>query len=81
MGPVLAVIYLAIDEQTLRDRLASRTSNDFGKAPTELEAILSWHKVGETDYLRLGAAIIDATLPLHDVVDKVLEVAGKAADR
>ena len=69
------VIYLAIDEQTLRVRLASRTSNDFGKAPEELEAILSWHQVGEADYLRFGAAVIDATLPLHDVVDKVLEAA------
>jgi hypothetical protein len=54
--------------------LASRTSNDFGKAATELEAIL-WRRVGEADYVRLGAAIIDATLPLHDVVDKVLEAA------
>ena len=69
------VIYLVIDEQTLRDRLASRTSNDFGKAPNELEAILSWHKVAEADYVRLGAAIIDATLPLRNVVDRVLEAA------
>ncbi len=69
------VIYLAIDEQTLRDRLASRTSNDFGKAPEELEAILAWHKVGEADYRRWGAAVVDATLPLHDVVDQVLEAA------
>ena len=72
------VIYLAIDEPTLRDRLASRTSNDFGKTPWELEAILSWHQVGEADYERFGAVIIDATLPLHDVVDKVLEAAAGA---
>jgi hypothetical protein len=50
------VIYLAIDEPTIRNRLASRTSNDFGEASQELEAILSWHKVGEADYLRFGAA-------------------------
>jgi broad-specificity NMP kinase len=69
------VIYLAIDEQTLRDRLASRTSNDFGKAPEELEAILAWHEVGDADYLRFGAVIVDASLPLHHVVDRVLEAA------
>jgi dephospho-CoA kinase len=69
------VIYLAIDEQTLRDRLESRTSNDFGKAPKELEAILSWHQVGEADYLRFGAVVVNATLPLHEVVDKILEAA------
>lgn len=69
------VIYLAIDEQTLRDRLASRTSNDFGKSPKELGAILSWHKVGEADYLRFGAVVINATLPLREVVDNILEAA------
>jgi dephospho-CoA kinase len=69
------VIYLAIDERTLRARVASRTSNDFGKSPEELEAILSWHKVGEADYLRFGAVIVDATLPLHEVVDRVVEAA------
>ena len=69
------VVYLAIDEQTLRERLASRTSNDFGKAPDELSAILAWHEVGETDYRRWGAVVVDATRPLRDVVDKVLEAA------
>ena len=59
------VIYLAIDEQTLRDRLASRTSNDFGKTPTELAAILSWHQVGEADYERFGAAIVVPVRPLR----------------
>ena len=70
------VIYLVIDEQTLRDRLASRTSNDFGKTPTELAAILSWHQVGEADYVGFGAAIVDATVPLRDVVDHVLDASG-----
>lgn len=71
------VIYLTIDEQTLRRRLATRTSNNFGKTPKELEAILGWHKVGETDYRRLGAIIVDATLPLDEVVEKVLDEAAR----
>jgi dephospho-CoA kinase len=69
------VIYLAIDEQTLRRRLASRTSNDFGKAPNELAAILEWHKDLEVNYRRLGVHVIDATLPLDEVVDQVIEAA------
>ena len=69
------MIYLTIDEHTLRHRLASRTSNDFGRAPEELAAILTWHKVGDADFARFGATIIDATLPLHEVVDKVLAAA------
>ena len=66
------VIYLAIDNETLRHRLASRTTNAFGKAPNELEAILAWHKVGEDEYRRFGAVIVNATLPLREVVDDVL---------
>ena len=69
------VIYLAIDEQTLRDRLGSRTSNDFGKAPEELAAVLEWHKVGEADHRSFGAVVIDATIPLPEVVDKVVVAA------
>jgi dephospho-CoA kinase len=68
------VIYLTIDEETLRRRLASRDSNDFGKAPNELEAILGWHRDHEASYRRFGALVIDATLPLRDVVDQVIEV-------
>ncbi len=66
------IVYLSIDARTLRDRVASRTTNDFGKAPHELAAILAWHDVVEDGYRRLGAAIIDATRPLHQVVEGVL---------
>ena len=69
------VIYLAIDEDTLRRRLASRTSNDFGKAPNELAAILEWHKDSESNYRRFGAQVIDATLPLDQVVDEIVHAA------
>lgn len=69
------VIYLAIDEDTLRRRLASRTSNDFGKAPKELAAILEWHKDSESNYRRFGAQVIDATLPLDQVVDEIVDPA------
>ena len=68
------MIYLAIDRQTLRRRLASRTTNDFGKSPNELRAILGWHEVGDDEYRRLGAAIVDATRPLDEVVDHVLSI-------
>jgi AAA domain len=68
------VICLAIDRQTLRRRLASRTTNDFGKSPNELRAILAWQEVGDDEYRRLGAAVVDATCPLDEVVDHVLSI-------
>jgi broad-specificity NMP kinase len=66
------VIYLAVDERTLRHRLATRTTNDFGKAPHELAAILGWHRVDA--YRRFGAVVVDATQPLPDVVDEVIAI-------
>jgi len=69
------VLYLLIDEETLRDRLATRTSNDFGKLAHELEAILSWRAIGAADHERWGAIGVDATRPLPDVVDEVVRVA------
>jgi dephospho-CoA kinase len=68
-----SVVYLAVDETTLRRRLASRTSNDFGKAPGELAAILEWHRDSERMYREFGVHVIDATLPLDRVVDLVVE--------
>lgn len=66
------VIYLAIDEGTLRERLATRTTNDFGKDPEELRQILGWHETSEESYRSFGAVVVDATRPLPTVVDDLL---------
>jgi shikimate kinase len=69
------VIYLTVDEDTLHHRLETRTSNDFGRYPEELAAILKWHKVGADLYRSLGASIVDTTRPFGDVVDEVINIA------
>ncbi len=64
---------LQIDDKTLRSRILTRTGNDFGKKPEELERQLEWNK-GVEEYARQKeATLIDATLPLEKVVDKILE--------
>lgn len=63
---------IVIDEATLRHRLASRTTNLFGKHPDELEQIVAWNRGIEENYRRYGATIIDGTRPLDDVVTEVL---------
>jgi dephospho-CoA kinase len=68
-------IYLTVDEETLRHRLATRTSNDFGKLPHELAAILEWHKIGADQYRTFGSFIVDASRPLASVVDDVIQIA------
>lgn len=71
------VICLAVDETTLRDRLASRTTNHFGKHPEELQAALRWRLVVEDQYRNRGAVIIDATQSLEVVAAQVVAVAEK----
>lgn len=65
------VLALVADVPTLRQRIAERT-NEFGKAPGELAAILGWHASYETAYRRFGAVIIDARQALDQVVAQVL---------
>jgi hypothetical protein len=70
------VACLVIDDKTLRHRLATRTTNEFGKHPDQLEAALKTNALVEERYRRLGATIIDATQSLDVVVREVLAIAG-----
>jgi shikimate kinase len=78
-GHFQAVIYLEVDERTLRHRLATRTSNDFGKAPHELAAIIGWHRTHADAHRRTGAVVVDATRPLALVVDDVVAIVREVA--
>lgn len=66
------VFALTIDEKTLISRLASRTNNDWGKQPHELQQTLEIQKQATDNYKQLGHVIIDATRPVKLVVDDIL---------
>jgi hypothetical protein len=70
------VVCLVIDDETLRDRLAKRTTNEFGKHPDQLEAAVKMNAVTEDQYRKLGATILDATQPLDVVIREILALAG-----
>lgn len=70
------VIYLVAGDDTIRQRLAARTENDFGKTEEELAHVLRWNAVLEGHYRAAGATIIDADQPLQAVVDAVRLAAG-----
>lgn len=72
------VVCLVADDETIRHRLVTRTTNAFGKHPEELAAALGWNEVMEGRYRAVGAAIVDATRPLADVVHDVLAAARPA---
>jgi len=66
------IFLLKIDKNTLRHRLATRTTNDFGKHPNELADILSWFDWFQDDMAKRGAIIVDGNLALDKVVSQIL---------
>jgi gluconate kinase len=66
------IFNLRIDDNTMRRRLQERTNNDFGKQAEELELMLTLNR---SDEKPPGAIDIDATRPLHQVVDELLRLA------
>jgi len=69
------VIYLYLDEATLRQRMAGRHAGQFAFAPHEQQAILGWRQSSEATYRSSGAVMIDAALPVEVVVSSVLKAA------
>lgn len=75
------VVCLAADNETLRYRLETRTTNAFGKHPEELAAALGWNHSVESIYRRVGATIIDGRRPPPAVADAILIAAAKTAPK
>lgn len=71
------VVALVADDTTITERIASRTTNDYGKRPEQLADILGWNATNERSYRGFGARIVDATQPLRDVVDQVVAAAAQ----
>ncbi|WP_413755375.1 hypothetical protein [Streptomyces sp. MMBL 11-3] len=66
-------VCLVIDDDTLRHRLATRTTNTFGRHPEELAAALKWNPLTRAIHEARGATIIDACKPLTEVADDVID--------
>jgi hypothetical protein len=66
------IVNLRIDDDTMRRRLLERTNNDIGKQPEEVELML---RLNRSDEKPAGAIDVNATQPLHDVVDELLRLA------
>jgi dephospho-CoA kinase len=77
-----AVVLLSAPEETLLERLATRTTNAFGKLEAEREAVLADLRAVEP-LLRAGAtAEIDTRTPVAEIAARLVEIArGPAASR
>jgi hypothetical protein len=69
------VICLVADNRTIEARLQTRTTNEFGKHPDQMAAVLGWNSSVEEIYRRSGATIIDGRMDPADVADAVLAAA------
>jgi len=63
---------LHVDQATLLQRIAGRTSNTFGKTPHELRKELDWHTGDQEHARQRGMTLLDATRPVTEIVDELL---------
>ena len=69
-----AIVLLSVPPEMMADRLATRTTNDFGKEPDELERIMALRDEIEPLLRRSATHEIDTTVPLDAVVAEVLRI-------
>jgi dephospho-CoA kinase len=66
------VFTLFLNDKTLEHRLMTRTNNSFGKKPEDLARQLKWN-TGTKEYAeQRGTTLVDASQPLANVVDSIL---------
>lgn len=68
------VFALLIDEDTMRYRLATRTNNNWGKRPLEIEYSLDFKKKWLPLVEKYGYVAIDSTQTTEAIVDHILEI-------
>ncbi len=67
------VVYLDVDEASIRKRLAERVDNDYGKTDTELEDILRRRQAMDLRYKELGVLCIDGSQEPQQIADAIIE--------
>ena len=76
-----AVVLLSAPARVILDRIASRTTNDYGKAPPERELILH-HLETVEPLLRAGCTHeLDASRPLDDIVGDLIAISEGLPER
>lgn len=73
--PEFDVIFvLTLDNSTLRQRILGRTDKDYAKHPEQLRGELAFRPVLQERLLKLPNSVeVDATTPLNNMVDYILE--------
>jgi len=69
------IVLLSAPVETIRERLATRTDNPYGKRPEELAEVLGYVDTVEPLLRRRATREIRTTVPLAQVVEEILALA------
>jgi gluconate kinase len=67
------IFLLTAPDEVITHRLGTRTNNFFGRHPLELQRVIGRHQQFDDECKALGAIEIDATRPVSEMVDQILE--------
>lgn len=70
-----AIVLLSAPPETLIERLRTRTTNNYGKTPEELAAVLENQRTIESLLRRIATLELDARRPLDELIDAILALA------
>ena len=70
------IIYLAIEDTLLLDRLMNRTGNDFGKSKKERKIIIERKKRLDERYTKTSVNRVDASQPISKVTEDIIKICG-----
>jgi adenylate kinase family enzyme len=68
------IILLTVPAAVIVERLAARTTNSYGKRPAEVARVLGLLRTIEPRLRRVAGSEVDTSVPLHQVVAKVLRL-------
>jgi len=68
------IFLLEVSEKVLRERLVSRTDNNFGRTPEIQDWILGWKKWWEDNMCKKGAISISGDLSLREIADNIAKM-------
>jgi dephospho-CoA kinase len=71
------VVLLTAPAPLMTQRLISRTNNPYGKDPAELAQVLALKQTVEPALRRAADLEIDTSIPLEEVVARILQVVGR----
>jgi len=68
------IVLLTAPTSLIIERLVTRTSNPYGKHPDELARVLALKETVEPKLRRVADLEIDTSVPVNEVVDRILSV-------